>query len=110
MPKIDAEKLNRRAIFRKSVWSTRLGFGAKITLVALGDISQVDGIELRAPAKAFHKISHMIGRDLSNVVRIVDRLQKQKILLIEPSECGYRFEFHPENEMRQKDSHVEAAA
>jgi hypothetical protein len=52
----------------------------------------------------------MIGRDLSNVVRIVDRLQKQKILLIEPSEWGYRFEFHPENEMRQKDSHVEAAA
>lgn len=87
------------SLFRKKVWKTRLGVRAKLTLIALSELSQVNDMSMTAPPDVFLRLRKMIGRELSSVISSVDRLQKQKILEVIPCEEGYKIEFHPENEV-----------
>lgn len=91
----DAEK------FRRLVWSTTLGVRAKLTLLALLETSEVSGRSLAFKAKKMRGLSYMVGRPLSSVVETIESLQKQKILIIEPSESTYKIQFFPENEVRR---------
>ena len=86
--------------FRACVWETSLGVRAKLTLIALSEISQVDGKKLSCPPDTFLRMIPMIGRNLSSIIGAISRLQKQGILAIEPTAIGYSAEFCPGNERR----------
>jgi hypothetical protein len=86
--------------FRKKVWGTTLGVRAKLTLLAIAEISEIQEDATIAPPDIFLRLIPMIGRDLSSVVQSIQRLESQGILKILPISTGYSFEFHPENEIR----------
>lgn len=87
------------ANFRSQVWETTLGVRAKLTLLAIGDLSKIEGCKLLCPADVFPRLIPMVGRNLASILNSIKRLEEQKILLIAPSEDGYSLEFHPENEI-----------
>ena len=88
--------------FRSLVWETTLGVRAKLTLIALSDLSIINGKNLTCPANIFVLLVPMIGRRLSQVVHSIRRLESQKILAVVPTETGYFIEFFPENEIRNQ--------
>jgi hypothetical protein len=86
--------------FRRLIWTTALGVRAKLTLIALWEVGDVSDGSLFLPANVFQRISPMIGRKLSSVVKSVDHLSSLKILSIKPTADGYCVHFYPENEIR----------
>ena len=93
---------------RRLIWTTTLGVRAKLTLIALWEVGDVCDGSLLVPPDVFRRISPMIGRKLSSVVKNVDHLVNQKILAIKPTDVGYRICFSLENRTacRQKKQKV----
>ena len=87
---------------RRSIWGTNLGIRAKLTLIALWEVGDVEDGILLLPPSAFRSIAAMTGKKVSSVVGSIQRLKNQNLLEIIPTENGYRIEFHFEREIRNR--------
>ena len=89
-----------RKMLRQQVWSTTLGVRAKLILLSMVEIAEIEGPTLSFENDFIFKMCRMHGRKASSIVANIERLQEQGILFMVLGAPFLAFEFHPENEVK----------